>query len=76
MLASYFVAKALTQRDSLEGAAKSSQGVMGKLCLHAVLVTEKLPFEGRGRLMSIDRVRHIHVPAKCADPTFSSTVGN
>lgn len=45
MLASYCVAKALTQRDSLGGAAKSSQGVMGKLCLHAVLVTENLPFD-------------------------------
>lgn len=45
MLASYCVAKALTQRDNLGGAAKSSQGVMGKLCLHAVLVTENLPFD-------------------------------
>lgn len=71
MLASYFVAKALTQHDSLGGAAKSSQGVMGKLCLHAVLMTEKLPFEGRRGMMSIDGVRHIHAPANSVQTPLS-----
>lgn len=71
MLASYFVAKSLTQQDSLGGAAKSSQDVMGKLCLHAMLITEKLPFEGRRGMMSIDGVRHILVPAKSVQTPLS-----
>lgn len=43
---------------------------MGKLCLHAVLMTEKLPFERRRGIMGIDGVRACK---QCSDPTFSTT---